>query len=114
MYLREKRIHQRKAVRTEGWLGDAAGNWDSIVLLDVSKGGFAFISQQKIEEGSMHPFRIQLPTSSRLMNFVGRIANCMENPVLVGYRVGVQFDKIDIVDLATIEWFVDEKPSGKY
>lgn len=109
MHSMEKRVHLRKELQTEGWIADPwEDTWEHIKLLDISKRGVAFISQEKMAAGTLRPFRFHLPGSSRPIHFIGKITYCMEHPYLAGYRrTGVQFDDMDIVDLAAIEWFVD-------
>lgn len=112
MYLRDKRVHLRKALQTDAWIADQLGtSWALIKLLDISKGGVSFINQEKMDVGSTHDFRFNLPDSSRLMSFVGRITHCTERLAPSGYRIGVKFSKIDVIDMSMIEWFVDHNAS---
>lgn len=109
----EKRVHLRQPLQSEGWLFDQSGNrWNPISLLDVSKGGIALIAQEKLVVDSTRLFQFQLPGSSKLMNFEGRITYCAEHTFLAGYRAGIQFTRMDVIDLAAIEWFVDQKISA--
>ena len=112
MYLRNRRAHPRVLLNADGWYASLSGDtWQSIKALDISKGGFAFVTQEKIDMGSTRQFRLQMPGGSRLMNFDGRITHCIELLDIKAYRVGVQFNKMDVADLATIEWYVDHKDS---
>jgi hypothetical protein len=115
MFLRDRRRHFRKGLQAEGWIAEADGeNWTPIKMMDVSKGGFAFLSPEKLDANSSRRFRVHLPGSSRLMHFSGRITYCLEHPYLQGqYRVGTEFTEIDVTDVAAIEWFVDHKEDGK-
>lgn len=83
--------------------------WAAIKMLDISQGGFAFISMEKIAIDASRAFRFHLPGSSRLMHVEGRITHCIEMHAPPGYRLGVQFNKIDVADLAMIEWLIDHK-----
>ncbi|MGZ5790084.1 MAG: PilZ domain-containing protein [Burkholderiaceae bacterium] len=110
MFIRNKRKHARKILQAKGWIAGAQPNsWTEIRMVDISKGGFAFIALEAMLPDSIHNFRFHLPDSSRLMNFVGRITHCIERPAGDGFRVGIEFKKIDIADLATIEWLIENR-----
>jgi len=110
MYLRNRRTHTRKMLDAKGWIeGSQPDTWTEIKIVDISKGGFAFNSMELKPLDSIHNFRLQFPDSSRLMHFSGRIAHCVERPYPDGFRLGVEFKKIDVTDLAAIEWLLDSR-----
>lgn len=114
MYVNNKRKHKRKTLQAQGWIaGDQADIWTEIKMVDISKGGFAFVSRQVMPLDSIQNFRFHLPDSSRLMNFTGRITHCIERPYEDGFRIGIEFKTIDVADLATIEWLVENEKIGK-
>lgn len=78
------------------------GTLRPISTVDVSRGGFAFISQQPIEADSISQFRLQLPNDAGLMHVEGRIAHCVELPESGTYRIGVQAIKVDVIDMASM------------
>ncbi|HEY8100039.1 MAG TPA: PilZ domain-containing protein [Burkholderiaceae bacterium] len=114
MYIRNKRKHARKILQAQGWIAGAqADAWTEIKMIDISKGGFAFISKEMMQPDSMQSFRFHLPDSSRLMKFIGRITYCIERPYGNGFRIGIEFKTIDVADLATIEWLIENEQIGK-
>lgn len=109
MYLRNRRAHTRKTLQAEGWIAETNGDdWQSIKMLDLSVGGFAFFSEEKMAEDALRQFRFHLPDSSRLMHFDGVILHCVDHPYPAGYRIGVRFNKVDVADLASIEWMIEQ------
>jgi hypothetical protein len=114
MFVRNKRKHTRKNLQAQGWIaGVQTDTWSEIKMLDISKGGFAFVSREVMPLGSMQSFRFHLPDSSRLLAFTGRITYCIERPYGDGFRIGIEFKTIDVADLATIEWLVENEKIGK-
>lgn len=113
MYLRNRRAYPRKTLQAEGWIAEPPGDsWRAIKLLDISMGGFAFFCEKIMAVDALCQFRLHLPESSRQMNFVGRITHGVEHPYPAGFRIGVEFSKIDVADLAAIEWFIDQKAAA--
>lgn len=109
----EKRVHLRKALQTEGWVADPLGNsWTVIKLLDISLGGIAFIGPEELAVDSSRIFRFHLPNDAKLINFIGRIANCNRHQYLAGFRTGAQFTRIDNVDLGLIQQFIERVPAA--
>ncbi|MGZ5802466.1 MAG: PilZ domain-containing protein, partial [Burkholderiaceae bacterium] len=114
MFIRNKRKYTRKIWQAQGWIAGAqTDTWIEIKMVDISKGGFAFVSKEMMPLDSMQSFRFHLPDSSRVMKFIGRITHCIERPYGDGFRVGIEFKTIDIADLATIEWLVENEQIGK-
>ncbi len=103
MSVRNRRIHQRNSVMAEGWIAmPPDGMLHPISTVDVSKGGFAFVSQQPVEVDSINQFRLQLPNDAGLMHVEGRIAHCVELPGSGAYRIGVQAIKVDVIDMESM------------
>lgn len=108
MEIREKRVHFRQSLETEGWVAGPTGqSWKEVKMLDISKGGIAIFSQEPMTVGSLYRFSFHLPGSPKMMYFDGRVTHCINHPFFAGHRVGMQFQHIDAGDLAAIEWFVD-------
>lgn len=111
----DKRVHLRRALQTEGWLADMQeSQWRNIDLLDISKGGAAFISPDNLPIESSQRFRFHLPGNPQLINFVVKITRCVEHPYFSGYRVGAQFMQIENKDLQAIEDFINDKAPVQY
>lgn len=114
MFLRNRRMHSRVLLNADGWIAAAEGDeWAPIKALDISKGGFAFVTKENIPLETVRKFRLQLPGGSRLMNFEARITHCLDLHDTHSYRVGVEFSKVDVKDMATIEWYVEHKDAVK-
>lgn len=103
MSFSNRRAHQRQSLTAEGWIAVASNdNWSPISTVDVSKGGFGFISREKIEADAICQFRLQLTNDAGLMHVLGRIAHCLELAEIGLYRIGVQTISVDVIDVATM------------
>lgn len=108
MTQREKRVHFRQSLETEGWIFDPSGkSSQEVKLLDISMGGIAFLSPAPATADTLCRFCFHLPGSPKMMYIDCRITHSLAHPFMTGYRVGMQFTRIDSADLAAIEWFVD-------
>jgi uncharacterized protein YndB with AHSA1/START domain len=98
-----RRAHQRQSLTAEGWIAVASdNNWSPISTVDVSKGGFGFVSKEKIEKDAIRQFRLQLPNDGGLMHVQGRIAHCLDLSDIGIYRIGVEAMSVDVVDVAAM------------
>ncbi|MBI1891391.1 MAG: PilZ domain-containing protein [Burkholderiales bacterium] len=114
MFLRNRRMHSRVLLNADGWIATAAGDaWDPIKALDISKGGFAFVTKENLALDTVRQFRLQMPGGSRLMNFEARVTHCIDLHDTNSYRVGVEYSKVEVADMTTIEWYVDHKDAVK-
>jgi hypothetical protein len=110
MFARNRRAHPRKTLQAKAWIaGSTPDSWMEIRIVDISKGGFAFISQEAMTMTMVHSFRFQFPDSSRMMLLDASVTNCIERPYPDGFRIGMEFSRIDVTDLATIEWMLEHK-----
>jgi uncharacterized protein YndB with AHSA1/START domain len=97
-----RRTHQRQSLSAEGWISVSADNWLPINTVDVSKGGFSFISKEEIEIGALRHFRLRLPNNAGLMHVQGRIAHCCDWTEIGVHRIGVQAMSVNVVDMAAM------------
>lgn len=105
----EKRIHARRSIQSEAYAADHQENaWQSVCLLDISVGGIAFVSREKMAVGDSCAFRLHMPGTARLMKVTACITHCNEHTFLSGYRIGARFTSVAYEDLMTIEQFVEE------
>lgn len=75
------------------------GEWRSVSTIDVSKGGFGFVSQEKIALDAFRYFRLKLPNDAGMMAVQGRIVHCMDLAEAGVYRIGVQAIRVDVLDV---------------
>lgn len=103
----EKRAHFRMSLQAEASMADVLGNtWCNVNMLDVSRAGAAMIVPGDLHVGASRMFRFQLPGIEKKIAVVARIANCTKHPFLVGYRVGIEFVRIDTEDAMLIADFI--------
>ena len=95
-----RRSQERKSVKADAWIAMAGDRWSSLNTVDVSTGGFAFISQEQFVVDATRQFRLQLPDDGGVMHVKGRISHCIPLGIAPGFRVGVQALKVDVVDNA--------------
>lgn len=107
MTTNEKRLHFRKSLRAEASIADVLGNtWSQIDFLDISRSGVAFISPEELAAGSSRMVRFHLPNNPKRIVVVCKIVHCAAHSYLPGYRVGVEFVRIDSEDVQLIDRFV--------
>ncbi|TCS35126.1 uncharacterized protein YndB with AHSA1/START domain [Paucimonas lemoignei] len=98
-----RRTYQRRPITAQGWIAaSGSDDWHPISTVDVSKGGFGFLSREKLEVESIRQFRLQLPNEDGVMHVIGRIAHCIELEGIGTYRVGVQATSVNIIDVETL------------
>ena len=107
MAAEEKRLHFRKFLRAEASIADVLGNtWTAINFLDISRSGAAFISPSALAPGSSRTVRFCLPENPKRISVICKIVHCAEHPYLSGYRVGVEFARIQSDDVDLIDGFI--------
>lgn len=98
-----RRVHRRQSLTAEGWIAATdSDDWRPISTVDVSKGGFGFLSREKLTADAIRQFRLQLPNEDGVMHVIGRIAHCIELEGIGVYRVGVQATSVNIVDMEMV------------
>lgn len=101
MTFSNRRTYPRHTLTAEGWIALAPGEeWKPISTVDMSQGGFGFISKERIEVEATCQFRLKLPDDAGLMNVQGRIAHCLDLSEAGIYRIGVQALSVDVIDVA--------------
>lgn len=107
MTINDKRRHFRKSLQAQAAVADILGNtWTKIDMLDISGNGAAFISAEEYLPGAARMLRFQLPENAKRISAACKIVHCVAHPYLRGYRVGVEFVRIDEQDLVAVNAFV--------
>lgn len=103
MSTRNRRTHQRKSLQAKGWIAAGTGeDWSLLSTTDISTGGFSFVSQEHVGVDAVRRFRLELPNDGGLMHVDGRITYCAALVDTLGYRVGVQAVRVDVIDIASV------------
>lgn len=106
----EQRVHFRMDLQTEAWIADVMGeSWQPVTPLNMSAGGIAFASSEKLAADALRRFRFYLPGNPKLINLVIKIGYSRPHAFLPGFRIGSSFAKIRAEDLAMIRQFIDEQ-----
>jgi hypothetical protein len=115
MGFHEQRSHDRKILAADALIEDGSGHdWRHVHMLDVSRMGLAFTTDEIVEVGSIRRFDFALPGSLTRIVCRARIANRLvnawpEHKSESAFRVGAMFEAIDPQHVEMIERFVQEE-----
>jgi hypothetical protein len=107
MITMEQRAYVRRLLDAEGTMANALGNaWSQIRILDISRMGIAFATDELLIVNTSRAMSLRLPDSSEPIKFIAKIVNRSPRTD-IGFRVGANFVKIDANDIALIEQYVN-------
>ncbi|MBI1890384.1 MAG: PilZ domain-containing protein [Burkholderiales bacterium] len=105
----EQRQHPRKFLEVDAVMADEFGNFmRPVKLLNISRMGLAFATNEMLAPGTLYMFRFNLPEQERKVRFTASVVHSSTNTELANFRVGARFAKIDEEDLALIEQYINE------
>lgn len=88
-------------------MADVLGNtWNTVEMLDISSGGAALIASEDLHVGASRILRFQLPGHDKKIHLVARVVNCNPHPYLAGYRIGLEFVRIDADDAQLVRDYI--------
>lgn len=102
----EQRQHVRKILDSSARLADPSGkSWGEVSLKDISIGGAAFVTAERVIVDTVRAFKFLLPDNAEEFQASVKILNRTQTPT--GFRVGVTFLQIDAKALAAIRRYVE-------
>lgn len=102
----EQRQHVRKILDSSAQLADALGkSWIPVTLLDISVGGAAFATTERVIVDTARGLKFTLPDNPNEFQATAKIVNRAQAGN--GFRVGVTFVKIDAEAVASIRQYVE-------
>lgn len=102
----DQRQHVRKAVSSNAFFADALGkNWSTVSLFDISIGGAAFGTSERVIVDTIRTLKFSLPDCPKEIQVSAKVVNRAQAGN--GFRVGVTFVKIDADAVAAIRQYVE-------
>ncbi len=108
--MKEQRQHIRKELVASALIANATGNdWKPVTLLDISIGGAAFSTAERVIVDTMRLVNITLPNQDKPIPLSAKIVN--RSPMGATFRVGVKFFNPDPAAIEQIRHYIEAEPA---
>jgi hypothetical protein len=109
--MKEQRQYVRKELVASAFLASAAGDdWKPVTLLDISVGGAAFSTSERVIVDTTRLVNITLPNEDKPIPLSAKIVN--RSPMGSAFRVGIKFYNVAPSALEQIRHFIEAPTDG--
>lgn len=107
--MKEQRQHIRKELIANALLSNATGkDWKPVTLLDISVGGAAFSTTERVIVDTTRLLNITLPDDDKPISLSAKVVN--RRPSGTGFRVGIKFFNVDPAAIEQIRHYIEDAP----
>lgn len=107
--MKDQRQHVRKEIVASALIANATGNdWKQVTLLDISVGGAAFSTSERVIVDTTRLVNITLPNEEKPIPLSAKIVN--RSPMGTAFRVGIKFFNADPTAIEQIRHYVEATP----
>jgi c-di-GMP-binding flagellar brake protein YcgR len=108
--MKDQRQHARKELVASALIANATGNdWKPVTLLDISVGGAAFSTSERVIVDTTRLVNITLPNEDRPIPLSAKIVN--RSPMGTAFRVGIKFFNADPSAIEQIRHYIEAAPT---
>ncbi len=103
-----ERIHKPFAVRMRKISGKMSGDWDLVLLRDISKSSLSFNYNRTLQEGDLLELKISIGDRAEPITCRGEVARLVSSGLTEAHAVAVVFVDISLEDTKRIESAIEE------
>ncbi len=105
---RAERLRKQFTIRMRKISGNVAGDWDLILLRDISKSSLSFNYNRTLQEGDLLDLKISIGAAVEPIICRGEIARLVSTGPTQAHEVAVVFVDISQADVKKIETCIEE------
>lgn len=105
---RAERMRKQFTIRMRKITGKTAGDWDLVLLRDISKGSLSFNYNQTLQEGDLLDLKISIGAGVEPIVCRGEVARLVSMGLTQAHEVAVVFVDISQEDVKKIEACIEE------
>ncbi|MGZ3237591.1 MAG: PilZ domain-containing protein [Burkholderiaceae bacterium] len=110
--MKDQRQHVRKEVVASALIANPTGSdWKPVTLLDISIGGAAFSTSERVIVDTTRLVNITLPNEEKPIPLSGKIVN--RSPMGAAFRVGIKFFNADPSAIEQIRHYIETTPTDE-
>ncbi|MGZ3254130.1 MAG: PilZ domain-containing protein [Burkholderiaceae bacterium] len=110
--MKEQRQHIRKELTASALIANATGSdWKPVTLLDISVGGAAFSTSERVIVDTTRLVNITLPNEDKPIPLSAKIVN--RSPMGTAFRVGIKFFNADPTAIEQIRHYIETMPADE-
>src|SRR4051812_15488513 len=107
--MKDQRQHARKELVASALIANPTRNdWKPVTLLDISIGGAAFSTSERVIVDTTRLVNITLPNEDKPIPLSAKIVN--RSPMGTAFRVGIKFFNADPAAIEQIRHYVEAAP----
>lgn len=105
---RSERVRKQFVVHIRKVTGNKPGDWDMVLLKDISKASLSFGYDHSLREGDVVDLKFNIEKGSAAIECRGEVARVAEGDLLDARKVALVFVDILTADSARIEQMIEE------
>ncbi|HEY8100113.1 MAG TPA: PilZ domain-containing protein [Burkholderiaceae bacterium] len=110
--MKDQRQHVRKEIVASALIANPSGNdWKPVTLLDISVGGAAFSTSERVIVDTTRLVNITLPNEVKPIPLSAKIVN--RSPMGSAFRVGIKFFNADPIAIEQIRHYIEAAPADE-
>lgn len=105
---RAERLRKQFTIRMRKITGNAAGDWDLVLLRDISRGSLSFSYNRTLQEGDLLDLKISIGAGVEPIICRGEVARLVSTGLTQAHEVAVVFVDISPEDVKKIDVCIEE------